>query len=379
MAFRLKHTLGDIMFTPSHLQYFTRLLLLNLSENIVKLAEPSADDHQQFIEENWQHTADSIDQSTSDDAVDAVDDDVSDVKTILNSSFNNNNNIVLSGGQTRTQQQEQQQNMEPPTPPRTPVTTASAALAGVGTTALSSQQAGNLDEPQDNGAIRPAAQATSSSATTLPTLSLAPTAKLMANNNNQQHVFNNNNNGGNEHRAARVGSTSLKRGATKNYKHSDPEEDGAEEYDFDDDEPKSHSTANSPQRKQKRERSRSYHNSSKRRNSDTMLNTPISDFDDDDEDARDNCDGGQRSSSESGDENFSDIGSSFSKRTINMRPKTGSLSNMDGFCANDASFDSISASILMQQRGDGGSLSTSKNAAQDHYFDKSSLVSFRCI
>lgn len=299
--------------------------------------------------------------------------DVSAIKQIcLHSLINNNNNVACFSGEPNRQTTDAPA-IEPPTPPRTPVNAAAITTMSNVT-----------------GAQMPA-----TSFNHLPTLSVTPVAKLMANsiNNNHQNMFNNNSkatDGANSslHCGDVLGKKSHSTNDDSN-RNSDDGNDGGRECDLDDDDAErmSNSIGNSPKRKRKS----NYQfddNGSKRRSSDATRATPISDFDEDDVDDNDgedddmigrvgNCDGvGQRSSSDSGDENLSDMGSSSSKLTNSMRQK--SSNSFENFGINDASFDSISASVLMQQQK-GDALSAAK--ATQEYFDKASLVriDFICL
>lgn len=387
------------MFTPAQLQLFARLLIINLNENVAKFATASLEngderDNGNTAEKTITDTMDDV--LSNDENADHCSSNSANVKAIINSSINNNNNIWISG--TQQHQTNCAASMEPPTPPRTPVNTSSATTAGSG---LGCNSFGGQQLALDDSVLQHAnaTLATASSTNILPMLTVASASKLLAatNNNNQQNLFNNNEKSRNELKRGGNGNSNRrrpKRSAHKNGNNSDvdddddedADDDGDNDADVDDDDQKSNSTAISAKRKQKRDRN--YHHSvnSKHRNSDATHNLPISDFDDDDvdDDAPNNCDGGQRSSSDSGDENLSDLGSTSSKRTHGRPSKGGhNLGNVDNFGVNDASFDSISASIFLQQqqqqqKGDAVSMGTN-DTSNSEYFDKSSLVSLFII
>lgn len=345
------------MFAAANLELFGRLLLLNLTENVVKFKNPSA--NRDVESENNSPVNDSAFPFSS-MLEQSVDQDISSIPTTSSPKviLSNENFHCILGSDGRNSQS----NLEPPTPPRTPINT-TATTTGTGITTLTGQHV-TLDDPQHS---RNSTVATSSN--NLPKLSVTPVNKLMA-NNNQQNVYNNNNKAMNDGCVDRPTGRRLrvKRSPSKDYQNSDLDEDGDRDYDLDDDDHKSNSATNS--RRYKKKQDRNNRPSNNRRTSDATLITPISDLDDDDDDddTQENCDGEQRLSSDSGDENVSDVG-----RSVSGRLKSSGLNSVENFNLNDTSYDSISASLLLQQHK--GDSNASKTSSHD-FFDKSSLVSY---
>lgn len=341
------------MFTATHLDFFSRLLLLNLTENIVKFKDPLSTTRDVRSANNSP-----VKDSTSNFSAilkESICQNISSLQTTSSCDSQINNSFSISG----VERHNSQPNLEPPTPPRTPINTASTTT-GTGHTTLTAPNA-SLD---DSHHTRNSTMASSSNS--LPKLSVRPVNKLMA-NNNQQNVYNNNNKALTEGSIDRSTGRGIraKRSTSKDYQNSDLDEDGDRDYDLDDYDQKSNSATSS--RRYKRKQDRNYHSSNKRRNSDATLITPISDLeDDDDDDAREHCDGEQRLSSDSGDESASLIG-----RNTGARLKNSGINSVENFNLNDTSYDSVSASLLLQQhKGD----SNASKASSHDFFEKSSLV-----